>query len=394
MKDVWYLLMPIDDVNSQGQKNTDALKSVGLLLMSSMECFAVKMRENVTHNEIILHDLIPKLKAPLHGRHFNKREDIANAVRLALTSSKLRGSAVKNGKEHYTHVLHLPQPVQLAPGYQTELELVGQECSSSQPLHSREHARFLSDQDAGRISVTTLYYVIYNVTLRKPAVTGFPCESSRQQSKMEWGLYEDRIAVLALHRCGKRAKEIATTLKPIESLHCSGMRLQVKCNEQVVESLAKWSRHVLRTNSIQQLFLIYMLAKSVSSTVIRLIANSSIQSQMAINRKEHRGLILDPTVRMEENSEQALRVSEEQEAIYRPCIPHFSESYNLLLDAWDDKGLLFGVRGVGTNITIWFWSFALLSTIATCITFSRKESAKDYDFVVQVIKLLLVSLSA
>ena len=32
---------------------------------------------------------------------------------------------------------------------------------------------------------------------------------------MEWGLYEDRIAVLALHRCGKRAKEIATTLKPI-----------------------------------------------------------------------------------------------------------------------------------------------------------------------------------
>lgn len=32
---------------------------------------------------------------------------------------------------------------------------------------------------------------------------------------MEWGLYEDRIAVLALHRCGKRAKEMATTLKPI-----------------------------------------------------------------------------------------------------------------------------------------------------------------------------------
>ncbi|PSN43082.1 hypothetical protein C0J52_19293, partial [Blattella germanica] len=51
---------------------------------------------------------------------------------------------------------------------------------------------------------------------KKPAVTGFPCESSRQQSKMEWGLYEDRIPVLALHRCGKRAKEIATMLKPID----------------------------------------------------------------------------------------------------------------------------------------------------------------------------------
>ena len=29
--------MPLDDVDSQGQKNTDALKSVGLLLMSSIE---------------------------------------------------------------------------------------------------------------------------------------------------------------------------------------------------------------------------------------------------------------------------------------------------------------------------------------------------------------------
>ncbi|PSN47691.1 hypothetical protein C0J52_20361, partial [Blattella germanica] len=56
---------------------------------------------------------------------------------------------------------------------------------------------------------------------------------------------------------------------------------------------------------------------------------------VAINRKEHHGLILDPTVRMEENSEQAFHVSEEKEEIYRPCIPHFSESYNLLLDAWE-----------------------------------------------------------
>ena len=29
--------MPLDDVDNEGQKNTDALKSVGLLLMSSIE---------------------------------------------------------------------------------------------------------------------------------------------------------------------------------------------------------------------------------------------------------------------------------------------------------------------------------------------------------------------
>ncbi|PSN54421.1 hypothetical protein C0J52_10983 [Blattella germanica] len=90
--------MPLDDLDNQGQKNTDVLKSVGLLLMSSMEvsrleqrayikkqCFAVKIRENVTHNANILHDLIPKLKAPLHGRRSHTQEDIAKAVRHEIT---------------------------------------------------------------------------------------------------------------------------------------------------------------------------------------------------------------------------------------------------------------------------------------------------------------------
>mgnify|MGYP002716655119 CR=1 FL=1 len=32
---------------------------------------------------------------------------------------------------------------------------------------------------------------------------------------MNWGVYENRIAVLALFRCGKRAKDIFSTLKPL-----------------------------------------------------------------------------------------------------------------------------------------------------------------------------------
>ncbi|PSN43451.1 hypothetical protein C0J52_27356 [Blattella germanica] len=40
-----------------------------------------KMRENVTHNAIIFHDLILKLNYPLLGRRFHTREDIANRVR-------------------------------------------------------------------------------------------------------------------------------------------------------------------------------------------------------------------------------------------------------------------------------------------------------------------------
>ena len=66
---------------------------------------------------------------------------------------------------------------------------------------------------------------------------------------------------------------------------------------------------------------------------------------VAINRKTERGLILDPTVRMEQNVQQAIQVSEEKETIYRPCIPHFSESYNIPVHAWEVKGLLFGARG-------------------------------------------------
>ncbi|PSN46952.1 hypothetical protein C0J52_12565 [Blattella germanica] len=50
-----------------------------------MKCFAVEMRDNVTHNASIFHDLIPKLKAPLRGSRFHTREDIGNAMRREVT---------------------------------------------------------------------------------------------------------------------------------------------------------------------------------------------------------------------------------------------------------------------------------------------------------------------
>lgn len=72
---------------------------------------------------------------------------------------------------------------------------------------------------------------------------------------------------------------------------------------------------------------------------------------VAIDRQAGRGLILDPTIRMEQDGEQAIRVNTEKETIYRPCIPHFSERYNLPVNAWAVKGLLFGSRGTAYQWT-------------------------------------------
>ncbi|PSN41549.1 hypothetical protein C0J52_18696 [Blattella germanica] len=58
------------------------------------------MRENVTHYANIFHDLIPKLKAPLRGRHFHTRVDIANAVQREIT--RLDNGAA-DGTGHLPH---------------------------------------------------------------------------------------------------------------------------------------------------------------------------------------------------------------------------------------------------------------------------------------------------
>ncbi|KAJ4425966.1 hypothetical protein ANN_27592 [Periplaneta americana] len=48
---------------------------------------------------------------------------------------------------------------------------------------------------------------------------------------------------------------------------------------------------------------------------------------IAIDRRNQRSLILDPTVRFEKDEQQANNVNDEKKTIYNPCIPHFSERY-------------------------------------------------------------------
>ena len=97
---------------------------------------------------------------------------------------------------------------------------------------------------------------------------------------------------------------------------------------------------------------------------------------IALKRQEGRGLILDPTVRLEQDATQAIHVHEEKEAIYRPCIPHFSERYNLPVNAWTVKGLLFGSRGAAFGFTTDILQQLGMSTMAikTCCLMVLKDS--------------------
>ena len=66
---------------------------------------------------------------------------------------------------------------------------------------------------------------------------------------------------------------------------------------------------------------------------------------VALNRQQQKAMILDPTVRFELDGQQAIKVNEEKRTIYSPCIPHFSERYNIPVAAWEVKVLLFGAHG-------------------------------------------------
>ncbi|KAJ4434089.1 hypothetical protein ANN_16409 [Periplaneta americana] len=61
---------------------------------------------------------------------------------------------------------------------------------------------------------------------------------------------------------------------------------------------------------------------------------------IAIDRRNQRSLILDPTVRFEKDDQQANNVNDEKKSIYNPCIPHFSERYKMNINTWEVKGLL------------------------------------------------------
>ncbi|KAJ4447333.1 hypothetical protein ANN_09337 [Periplaneta americana] len=52
---------------------------------------------------------------------------------------------------------------------------------------------------------------------------------------------------------------------------------------------------------------------------------------VAIDRRNQRSLILDPTVRFEKDDQQANNVDNEKKSIYNPCIPHFNT-----FDYWCD----------------------------------------------------------
>ena len=54
---------------------------------------------------------------------------------------------------------------------------------------------------------------------------------------------------------------------------------------------------------------------------------------VAFNRQQPTALILDPTIRFEQDGQQALKVDEEKKDIYIPCIPHLSERYNIPVHA-------------------------------------------------------------
>ena len=73
---------------------------------------------------------------------------------------------------------------------------------------------------------------------------------------------------------------------------------------------------------------------------------------MALNRQQQKAMILHPTVRFEQDGQQAIKVDEEKRTIYSPCcIPHFSERYNIPVAVWEVKGLLFGARGTSFKFT-------------------------------------------
>ena len=72
---------------------------------------------------------------------------------------------------------------------------------------------------------------------------------------------------------------------------------------------------------------------------------------LAIDKQEKKAVILDPTVRFEQDIQQAMVVDEEKRAIYLPCIPHLSESYKATDYTWEVYGLLFGARGSSYKYT-------------------------------------------
>ena len=66
---------------------------------------------------------------------------------------------------------------------------------------------------------------------------------------------------------------------------------------------------------------------------------------------DNKGFILDPTVRFEQDTTQALKVDQEKKLIYEPCIPYLSTKYQIPSNRWTVIVLLFGSRGAIPSFT-------------------------------------------
>uniref|UniRef100_A0A8D8VK96 Reverse transcriptase n=1 Tax=Cacopsylla melanoneura TaxID=428564 RepID=A0A8D8VK96_9HEMI len=65
---------------------------------------------------------------------------------------------------------------------------------------------------------------------------------------------------------------------------------------------------------------------------------------IAIDRKNKKGIIVDPTVRIESNENQPYDVNDEKRSIYNPTIPYYKNKYGL--NEIEVIGLLIGARGM------------------------------------------------
>ena len=64
---------------------------------------------------------------------------------------------------------------------------------------------------------------------------------------------------------------------------------------------------------------------------------------MALNRQQQKAMILDPTIRFEQDGQEMIKVDEEKRTIYSPCIPHISESYKANNYEWEVRGSMCGM---------------------------------------------------
>ena len=97
---------------------------------------------------------------------------------------------------------------------------------------------------------------------------------------------------------------------------------------------------------------------------------------IAYNPVSKKGYILDPTIRMEQDSSQAEAVDLEKKAIYNPCIPYFKKK--LGLEDIQVIGLYVGARGTITKFFLDFMkSFGIpTSLIEDVVTTVFKKSVQ------------------